>query len=425
MSSKDQWVMRWRYEVSRRPVRPGVYRRKEGGFIVRGRATDPTSGKAREVMLLVAEGSADDARARLLAELDRVRSPPTPPAPSKMLFASFAASLMARKIRDGSIRSVSTREKWGAVLKLHLVPAFGALPVDELRRTHVLAWRDELAAQITAGTVKPASGNTWLSVLRVIVNAFVSEFELERNPITDVEDFDTSTHETYTDEEPNSLTPEEARAFLSAMGKLYPQHLAMTSLGFATGLRPSSMRPLRRSGPNADVLWEEGVLLIRRSQVRKREVMNKTKTGLRQRLTLPEELVALLRWHVDSLPEGAMSESDLLFPSDEGAFRSSSVLDRPFRVAAKEAGIRKRLTPRGMRRTFQDLARAAEVKDIVTRSISGHATETMQRHYSTVHPAEQRGALAKVVDLAGFREALAGAKATAECGKECVKDAAQ
>lgn len=135
--------------------------------------------------------------------------------------------------------------------------------------------------------------------------------------------------------------------------------------------------------------------------------------------------MALLRWHVDSLPEGAMSESDLLFPSDEGAFRSPSVLDRPFRVAAKEAGIRKRLTPRGMRRTFQDLARAAEVRDIVTRSISGHATETMQRHYSTVHPTEQRGALAKVVDLAGFREALAGAKATAECGKECVKDAAQ
>jgi hypothetical protein len=37
-----------------------------------------------------------------------------------------------------------------------------------------------------------------------------------------------------------------------------------------------------------------------------------------------------------------------------------------------------------MRRTFQDLARAAEVRDIVTRSASGHSTEAMQRHYSTV-----------------------------------------
>ena len=28
----------------------------------------------------------------------------------------------------------------------------------------------------------------------------------------------------------------------------YPQHYAMTLLGMATGLRPSSMRPIRRGG---------------------------------------------------------------------------------------------------------------------------------------------------------------------------------
>src|SRR5262245_32825278 len=35
--------------------------------------------------------------------------------------------------------------------------------------------------------------------------------------------------------------------------------------------------------------------------------------------------------------------------------------------------VRDSVTPRAMRRTFQDLARAAEVQDIVTRSISGHS----------------------------------------------------
>ena len=45
-----------------------------------------------------------------------------------------------------------------------------------------------------------------------------------------------------------------------------------------------------------------------------------------------------------------------------------------------------------MRRTFQDLARAAEVKDLVTRAISGHATETMQHHYSTVAAEEKKQA---------------------------------
>ncbi|HEV7554757.1 MAG TPA: hypothetical protein VGO00_04825, partial [Kofleriaceae bacterium] len=61
------------------------------------------------------------------------------------------------------------------------------------------------------------------------------------------------------------------------------------------------------------------------------------------------------------------------------------------------------VTPRAMRRTFQDLARAAKVTDIVTRSISGHATPEMQRHYSTVDGKEQRAGLAKIVDLATER----------------------
>ena len=46
------------------------------------------------------------------------------------------------------------------------------------------------------------------------------------------------------------------------------------------------------------------------------------------------------------------------------------------------------------------------MRDLVTRSISGHATEEMQRHYSTVGETEQRDGLARVVSLAAFREAL-------------------
>jgi hypothetical protein len=60
-----------------------------------------------------------------------------------------------------------------------------------------------------------------------------------------------------------------------------------------------------------------------------------------------------------------------------------------------------------MRRTFQDLARAAQVGDLVTRAISGHATETMQHHYSAVAAEEKQRAVAKVIGLAGAREALA------------------
>ena len=57
-------------------------------------------------------------------------------------------------------------------------------------------------------------------------------------------------------------------------------------------------------------------------------------------------------------------------------------------------------TPRGMRRTYQDLARAAGIHDAVTRAISGHATPAMQLHYSTARGGEVKQALAKVAKLA-------------------------
>jgi integrase len=196
--------------------------------------------------------------------------------------------------------------------------------------------------------------------------------------------------------------------FLSKMREMYSQHFAFVCLGFFLGHRPSTLRPLRRSGPTPDVLLEEGVLLVRQSHTEGDEVMATTKTKIRQRITLPPLLVDILRWHIDTqLTTDAMRQSELLFPAEDGGFRSRSALKKPFVAVATAIGLKKHISPKAMRRTFQDLGRAAEVKDIVTRAISGHATETMQHHYSTVAADEKKLAIAKVIELAGVRGALA------------------
>jgi hypothetical protein len=165
----------------------------------------------------------------------------------------------------------------------------------------------------------------------------------------------------------------------------------MTYLGLATGLRPSSMRPLRRTGPTPDVLWDQGVILIRRSHTLGDEFMKTTKTGLRQRITAPSEVMDVLRWHLDTqLTTPEQKASELLFPAEDGGFRSEAFLKKAFARTAHLIGLNKRFTPRGMRRTFNDLMRQAKVEAIVTRSISGHQTERMREHYSTVTPEEQR-----------------------------------
>jgi site-specific recombinase XerD len=125
--------------------------------------------------------------------------------------------------------------------------------------------------------------------------------------------------------------------------------------------------------------------------------MDKTKTGKDSEITLPPSVLEVLREHVARLGEVA---SDLIFPGKRGALLTRNVLQVPFKTIAAEMGLAFPLTPRAMRRTFNDIARLVGINDIVTRSISGHQTSAMQAHYSTAADIEQRDAVAKVHEVA-------------------------
>jgi integrase len=111
-------------------------------------------------------------------------------------------------------------------------------------------------------------------------------------------------------------------------------------------------------------------------------------------------VVAVLEWHVDTqLTTPEQQRSDLLFPSVTGSFRAPTVLNKPFADVSEEMGLGYAFTQRGMRRTFNDLARNAGVGLPIVKSVSGHKTDRMVDHYSTISAAEQRAGIAKVVGL--------------------------
>ena len=62
-------------------------------------------------------------------------------------------------------------------------------------------------------------------------------------------------------------------------------------------------------------------------------------------------------------------------------------------------GLTKQISPKAMRRSFQDAMREAQVANVVVRSISGHLTEQMQQRYSTARGHEQESAIARIIDL--------------------------
>ena len=409
---ENSWTRRWRSTI--RPTKyPNVWERKEGGYLIRALVTDQTTGRRREVKRVLPTADLAEALARLEHEKKIARGGGVPELKSRTRFADFAVRVYEHRVAIRKIVSEVGKAKWRYVL-VHLIDGtrdddgrllvrgFGEFFVEQVRFVHIDNWKADVTTRLlSTGRYAPTTTNGWMATLKVIFKDATRKLELPRNPAADVDPFDTSEHHPYTTEESNSLAPAEVPAFLDALRRMYPQHYAMAVLGFVTGLRPSSLRPLRRSGSTPDLRWNEGVLEIRRSQTVGERVMLTTKTKRHQRIHLPPVVMDVLRWHVETqMTEPAMQESELLFPAVDGGFRTASVLNKPFSVVAAELGISKKFTQRGLRRTFQDLARTAEVNDLVTRSISGHATEAMQRHYSTVQADEQRRALARVFELA-------------------------
>ena len=411
---QKDWKLVRNIWISTEPVLPGVWERKEGGHLVRGAAVCPRTGKRKELLKVLPEATAEQSLLWLRTELKVVRSGAAfAPQYETMPFGTYAVSLLKRKIERGEIRSASGIEKWNMVLKHLIASSLAEIRVDQIRPRDVEAWKDEVARKMREGRpcrgkkkkgYSPNTANTWLAVLRVILAHAKLDYELRDSAATGVKNFDTSEHRTYTREQPNSLTAEELRDFLALFFEKHPQHFAMAYVGFATGLRPSSLRPLRRRGVEADVKWDENILCVRRSHTLGQTVMNRTKTKRDLEIKVPELLLEVLKWHVETqLLTDEQKASDLLFPREDGGVRDPKLLRKPFDHVATLLSLMKRITPRAMRRSFQDLARSAQVNDVVTRSISGHATEQMQRHYSTVSESEQAEGLAKVLSMMDFR----------------------
>ena len=279
-----EWVTQWNDVISAAAEMPGVWRRKAGGFRVRGRVVDPKTGKLRGVNRIVECSKAREAAAALQAELDAIRSSAatTPTARNRTRFDEWALDVFDRKVKSGAILSARGRDKWHWCLSTHLIPAFGSYFVDAISREQIERWKTDVLLAPRAKTkdakrdralagdrYSPETVNTILGVLRQVMGDAAETFNFN-DPSAKVENVSKRGHRTYTYEEPNALKLEDLGRFLDEFRVRHPEHYAFVYLGFMTGQRPSSLRPLRRSGPSSDVKWDDRKILVRRSHTRRR-----------------------------------------------------------------------------------------------------------------------------------------------------------
>jgi integrase len=196
----------------------------------------------------------------------------------------------------------------------------------------------------------------------------------------------------------NCLSPSELEPYLHAWRALYPEHYALIATLVITGLRWGEATAL--SWTEIEAAEANGALRIRRSHVRA-VVRNTTKTGRRRVVPFPPELASLLREHRRALIEKqhpGLSEG-WAFANGAGHPPANGSLSFQSQRVLKHAGIKKRVTIHGLRRTATDLLRRAAVDPAAAKAIIGHTTDRMREHYSTVGNDETRSIGDRVMSL--------------------------
>lgn len=406
----------------------GITRTPSGDWKIRATAKSPRTGKieARKGTL-EASATLKDAVLKHDELVNLIRSGRRMAAAGKTV-SDYAKSWLIRRLPR--LESDLTRRRYVEALENHILPDFGDWMVSAIDNVALDEWlvrprnKYELRAPLPNGArgrapapVAPDTVNGWWRILKAMLQSAVHEMGLPRDPTIGVRPLPKRTK---IDEETNTLTADEVVRVLRVCRAQWPQWYGFTVLGFAIGARPGELRPIR-VGKDLDL--DTGKLTIRQSQ--RQDYLGPTKTKTARAMLLPPEILDVLKQHLAWLKRNGHpgSGAELLFPpmgqhwrthrrNDIGAapkgsnkYLGASSFDRPFAAMVHAAGIKRHITPRTFRRTFNDIAReAAGLNNVVTRSLTGHQSIEMQETYSTVDLEEKRAGLAKIISLFGFRE---------------------
>ena len=347
---------------------------------VRVQYRDPRTGRSRSFEKLV-NGSRRDAVAVRDGFRGRARAGERK---QKQRLRTYARSWLASR---AAALKPSVATKYATSLDRHVLPALGDFYVDALQPGDVQVF---VTDRLRAG----AGGNTVLNelrLLRTIARDSVAEGAAPRNWADRVKP---PPVEGYTDEEPNLLSADDLAEILVEVPK---QWRLLVGLMAFTGLRWGEASALR--GP--DLHFHLFEIRVNRSNWKGMEVLPKTPRS-RRKVPMPPPIAVALKERSDAAGDG------LLFPARSGELHRGTPLRKVLDEARDRANFRlakddperiiPRVTPHGLRRTYNDLLRRVADKE-VAKAIIGHTTDAMFGHYSRVDRAEKAEALKRVLEL--------------------------
>lgn len=296
----------------------------------------------------------------------------------------------------------TTRASYTTSLERHLIPAFGATPIDEITTEAIRAWHQSY------GTRTPTARAHAYAVLKAILAQAVDDEVIRRNPARV-----RAASRAAVARDPEVLTIRELLALADAMPE---KHRALTLLAGFAGLRFGETAALRRR----DVDLDAGTIRVERGMTRAGgiKVVGKPKTKAAVRTVhIPNVVVDALRAHLRTVPITGGRDA-LVFPGKDGQpLAPTALYGRASRIeqrggnayekaaygfyAAREAIGRPNLHWHDLRRTAATLGAqsGATVKEMQSRL--GHETPSMALHYQGASAERDRAiaeALSKMVE---------------------------
>lgn len=258
-------------------------------------------------------------------------------------------------------------KRW--ILKKHLVPFFGAMPLDKINAEAV---EDYKAAKLKAGCSKK-SINNHLTALRKLLNLAVEWKVIDHAP--KVKGFKLAEGEfVFADFA-------EADRLIAAAE---PTYRAMIVTALKTGLRLGELLALKWE----DVDLRSGRLIVRRTLWD--GIEGPPKGGKSREVALGDTVLSTLKGH-------RHLKGEYVFCGDDGRRLTHSGVKKVVPRTCRRAGLSKRLTWHDLRHTFAShlVMRGVALKAV--QELLGHTTIAMTMRYAHLSPDVKRDAV-KLLD---------------------------
>jgi integrase len=401
-------------ENGRKRARGSIDTLPSGALRVRVNAgEDPLTGKRHYLSEVIAPGpraaaEAEKTRTRFLAEVDQQRNPTT---------RATLNQLLDRYLEVLDVEP-STRKRYESIIRLHIRPALGRLPLSKLdgelldrfyaqlrtcrercagggHTRHRTPRPHECDDRCRPKGCKPLSASSiraahW--ILSAALTRAVRWRWINRNPI------ETTQPPAPVRSNPSPPTPDEAAALIMAAGD-DEDWAAFVWAAMTTGARRGELCALRRGDVDlaGAVLRIESALKLENGDLVRRE----TKTHQQRRIALDPETVAVLTEHLARVDERAAAHGISVVP---GAYLFTSLPDGSAPIAPDTATQRyARMAARlGIASTFHKLrhysateliAAGVDIRTVAGRlGHGGGGATTLKVYAAWISEADQRAA---------------------------------